>query len=184
MKHVRGMTLIELMITLTIVAIMMGLAAPSLKQTIQSNNMTNAVNSFLADARFARSESTRRGGNVSLCQTDDPDDALPTCSTAVGTKGWAKGWVVTWTNPAGTRSVLRVQSGFSSVDSILESGGGPTTLAFNATGRLSMTAQAIQLNFGGSKFATSLKRVVCVSVGGRARVAGDGGTSCDATTSE
>jgi type IV fimbrial biogenesis protein FimT len=184
MKLARGMTLIELMVTLTIVAILMGLAAPSFKRTIQSNNMSNAVNSFLADVRYARSEAMRRGGNVSLCEADAPDDPLPTCSTSAGTKGWAKGWVVSWTNPAGTRSVLRVQSAFSSMDSVLETGGGPTTLTFNATGRLASTAQAIQLNFGGGDYGTQVKRVVCVSVGGRARVAGDGSTSCAGTTTE
>ena len=57
----------------------------------------------------------------------------------------------------------------------------PAARRFTATGRLSDTGSAAKLVFGGSKFATDLKRVVCVSAGGRGRIAGDGSASCGTT---
>ena len=42
--------------------------------------MSGNVNGFLADMRYARSESIRRGGGVTLCRSDAPEAAAPVCA--------------------------------------------------------------------------------------------------------
>ena len=72
MNKSHGFTLLELMVVLAIVAILTMLAAPSFTRLIQSITMSSTVNTFLADMRYARSESIRRGGGVVMCRSDDP----------------------------------------------------------------------------------------------------------------
>jgi len=182
----RGFTLIELLVTMVIAAILIALAAPSFKRTIQSNNMSGAVNTFMTDMRYARSEAIRRGGGVILCRTDSPEATTPACDTTAGTtgKGWATGWIVMldvdgdggWSTGD---QMLRLQSALSGVDTILEgSPANATKFRFTATGRLTDVASAAKVKFGGADFTTDLQRMVCVGAAGRARVAGDGTTSC------
>lgn len=175
--------MVELMVVIAIVAILTTLAAPSFKSLIQSNNISSAVNTFLADMRFARSEALRRGGGVVLCRSDDPEAATPACSTGSGTAGWVSGWIVyVDQNGNGTiesAEVLRVQSPITSINSIRQTtGSARNSLEFTATGRFTLSS-TLSLQFGGNPlFANEVQRVVCVSVGGRARIAGNGLESC------
>ena len=80
-KTFRGFTLLEIMVVLAIVAILATLAVPSFTRLIQSNTMSSNVNTFMADMRYARSESIRRGGGVVMCRSDAPEATLPVCNT-------------------------------------------------------------------------------------------------------
>lgn len=186
MKKPHGFTLIELMVVIAIVAILTTLAAPSFKQLIQSNTISSNVNTFLADMRYARSEAIRRGGGVILCRSDAPEAVSPACGSGSGpgNKGWVSGWIIFYDQDGnGTRTVtstdpvLRVQSPITSLDSI----GEPNSVKFNftATGRLkNLSSAGTTFQFGGGNYANTVQRVVCVNVGGRARIAGDGYASC------
>jgi type IV fimbrial biogenesis protein FimT len=186
MQKQRGFTLIELLVVLVIAAVLVTLAAPSFRKLIESNSMSSGVNSFMSDLRYARSESIRRGGGVVMCRSDAPEATTPVCGsgTGPGGKGWVSGWIVfqdlnTNGDIDANEPILRVQAAFSSIDSILESGSSSSTkFNFTATGRLHDSGSATGLTFGGSTFSSDLRRIVCVSLGGRARIAGDGSTSC------
>ena len=175
--------MIELLVVVAIIAILTTLAAPSFKGLIQSNAMSSTVNSFLADMRYARSESIRRGGGVVLCRTDAPESANPTCGggSGPGGNGWVSGWIVFHDlNNDGARNpgepVLRAQAAITKLDSIVELS--PVNrFRFAATGRLTLS-NATTMQFGGGDFANSRQRMVCVNVGGRARIAGDGTAPC------
>ena len=193
MRKSSGFTLIELLVVIAIVAILTAMAAPSFKRLIQSNTMSSSVNSFLADMRYARSEAIRRGGGVVMCRSDSPEATNPTCGTGSGPDltgdslgdGWASGWIIFHdldkdgirdSSPADP--ILRVQGPMVSLGSVLEGGSSSSTkFIFSATGRLSLSSST-QLRFGSSKYASDLQRVVCVNLGGRARIAGDGNSSC------
>jgi prepilin-type N-terminal cleavage/methylation domain-containing protein len=62
MRKPWGVTLPELLIVMAIVGILATLAVPSFKQLIQDNAITSGVEMFMADLRYTRSESIRRGG--------------------------------------------------------------------------------------------------------------------------
>lgn len=181
MNKSHGFTLIEAMVVVGIVAILTALAAPSFKNLIQSNAISGNVNSFLADMRYARSEAIRRGGVVVMCRSNAPESTQACNGTTGAANGWLTGWIIfvdlngDGSHDAG-EPVLRVQGPITNMDSIIEPTNKGYIFSFNATGRLPGTTRTI--NFGSSNFPTTTQRVVCVSVGGRARIAGDGYSSC------
>lgn len=182
MKKSAGFTLVELLVVLAIAAILLSLAAPSFTKTVRSVNMSSAVNSFLADASFARSEAVRRGGDVVMCRSNNPEGAIPTCASG-SSNGWETGWIV-FHDPDNSQTVtagdllLRRQAAITAVNSIQPS----TTakLVFTATGRLqSLAGGTMSMQFGSTpSYPNEEQRVVCVSLGGRVRIAGDGYASC------
>ncbi len=182
-----GFTLLELVTVLAISAILISLAVPSLSRMLQSNTRSSAVNTFLADMGYARSESIRLGGGITMCRSDSPEDVAATCSitSAHSGSGWASGWIVFHDLDAnGFREtadpVLRVQAPIVAMDSILEGGNGPPSIfRFTGTGRLFNLAAATSLTFGGGSYDIDVRRILCVSFGGRARIAGDGSARCD-----
>ena len=170
--------MLELMLVVAIIAILATLAAPSFQRLILSSTVSNTVNTFLADMRFARSESIRRGGGVVMCRSAAPEDALPACSTE-GSNGWASGWIVFQDLnhdgvTASAAALLRVQSPITSIQTILESDGNFTQFKFTATGRVPAAGTA--LVFGGANFDGDVKRRVCIASTGRTRIAASSAT--------
>ena len=88
-KNELGFTLIELMTTLSIAAILTVTAAPYVGQMFQSNALTSQSNEMVAIFNFARSEAIRRNSIVKICRADT--EVIDTCSTVVGQ--W-KYWLV------------------------------------------------------------------------------------------
>jgi len=182
-----GFTLLELMVVLAVAAILVTLSAPSFTRLIQTTNMSSTVNTFLADMRYARSEAIRRGGWVVMCRSNNPEAALPTCvgATDPAGNGWVSGWIIFHdvNNDGGattTQPVLRMQSPNTALNSILESTGNSSTkFRFTATGRLADLTSDTTLNFGAAPvFAATDQRTVCVGLGGYARIAAVGTTTC------
>lgn len=84
----RGFTLVEAMITLTIAAILLTWAVPSLKDFITRNRMSTEVNNFVASFYLARSEAVKRLRNVGICPSDNNGESC------TGNDTWKKGWMV------------------------------------------------------------------------------------------
>ncbi len=181
MKKSYGFTLVELLITISIVAVLVTLAAPSVAGLVQSGNVASAVNTFLGDLRFTRSEAVRRGMPVVICRSTAPEAATPQCATdtAKTGPGWTTGWIVfedrdaDATYSSGTDRLLRLQAGLSGIDRISTE---DNTFEFTPLGRQKWKRSNV--TFGGDAVAVARQRKVCIAVTGRARVAGDGGTSC------
>ncbi|TNF61933.1 MAG: prepilin-type N-terminal cleavage/methylation domain-containing protein, partial [Burkholderiales bacterium] len=76
MRLQSGFTLIELMVTITVLAVLLGVGVPSFQATIQGNRITTAANDLVAALQYARSEAVRRGVNVTVCSSNDQS----TCS--------------------------------------------------------------------------------------------------------
>ena len=85
----RGFTLVELMITLGVLAIIAALAAPSLSQFIAEQRLIAATNDLLYATRVTRSEAIKRGLRVSLCPRNLGTE--PGCAT---NNAWQQGWLV------------------------------------------------------------------------------------------
>jgi type IV fimbrial biogenesis protein FimT len=61
-----GFTLIELMITVSVLAILLAIAAPSFTSFLASNRITSQTNELIGVMHLARAEAVRRGQTVTL----------------------------------------------------------------------------------------------------------------------
>ena len=89
---VKGFTLIEMMITLSIAAILLTIAVPSYNTFSQNSKLTKQVNLLAASVSAARGEAPKRGGRVVMCQSENPTASNPECGGTSGT--WTNGWIV------------------------------------------------------------------------------------------
>jgi len=85
MGRIRGFTLIELMVTLAVFAIVAGLAIPSFTQMIRDNRSVALADNLLSAAQYARAQAVTVKGAVSLCASADG----ATCGA-----DWTEGWIV------------------------------------------------------------------------------------------
>jgi type IV fimbrial biogenesis protein FimT len=79
--RVAGFTLIELMVTLSVLGVLLALVSPSFTRLIATNRLASQTNEFVATLHLARSEAVRRAQSVTLRATANPDD-------------YSKGWRV------------------------------------------------------------------------------------------
>lgn len=83
-----GFTLLELLVTLAVIAIVVAFAVPSFNSMILDNRITSAINEVSSLISFARSEASKRpGGYVTLCPTSDN-------TSCNGTDAWGDGWLI------------------------------------------------------------------------------------------
>jgi type IV fimbrial biogenesis protein FimT len=64
-----GFTVIELMISLTVLAVIISIAAPSFVIMLNNNRVTSATNDLIASMALARTEAVKRNGNVLMLAT-------------------------------------------------------------------------------------------------------------------
>jgi type IV fimbrial biogenesis protein FimT len=113
----RGFTLVELLVTVAIVAILASLGGPSFIKFLDKQATTSQANEFADAVRMARSEALKRGLAVKLCRVDSPTASPLVCATSTG--DWRNGWLVTdgttnflvrqaVTNSGGIRPAARV----------------------------------------------------------------------------
>lgn len=72
MRHFnKGFTLIELMITMVVAAIVLGIALPSFQTQLLNNRSVALGEDFATSINFVRSEAVKRATRVSLCASKD-----------------------------------------------------------------------------------------------------------------
>jgi type IV fimbrial biogenesis protein FimT len=112
-RNESGFTLMELMVTVSISAILLAIGAPSFSSFVLSQKVSAASSDVTSMLTFARSEAIKRNGNVVVTQKSG---------------GWQNGW----TTQSGTNTVGQ-QEAFSNV-AIANSA---STLTYNNSGRIS-----------------------------------------------
>ena len=133
----RGMTVIELLAALSIVAILSALAIPAFRDFLQNNRAAEQSNALVGALALARNEAVTRGIPVSVCASTDGE----TCDGAGGLFTlWTPGWIV-FSDATGTLgtvddddTVLRVLPALSG-DAILA--GSSNFISYNPSGFLS-----------------------------------------------
>jgi len=75
-----GFTLIELMFTIMVLAVLLGIGVPNFREFVRNSRMTAAANDLLGDLSLARSEAVKRRAQVTVCGTTG--GSSPSCSTS------------------------------------------------------------------------------------------------------
>lgn len=179
---VSGFTLIELVVTIAIAALMLTLAIPSFESVINSNRLTAAANETMASLQAARMESIRRNRRTVLCLSPIPDAAAPVCNAAGAT-----GWIVFRDDdrngsPANADDVVRATSFHQRVRAVASPAFG-TQVSFRADG--------LAYDAAGNPLAASIalciptgrpaENIRFVNIGGGSRVSaarGNGNGAC------
>lgn len=82
-----GVTLIELLTVLAVVAIFQLLAVPAMSSLLDSIRMSTGINTLLTSIHFARNEATKRNDRVVMCKSAGTGEC-------VRSGGWEQGWIV------------------------------------------------------------------------------------------
>jgi len=85
LKKIKGITLIELMITLAIAGVLLATAAPSMREFIQNNRSATQINELQATLNLGRSEAIKRNSSITICRSSNG-------SSCAG--NWQDGWIV------------------------------------------------------------------------------------------
>lgn len=136
-----GVTLLELLAVVAIVAILMSIGVGSYRNITISSRISGEINGLLGDMQYARSEAIKQGQNVVICVSTSGTDC------AANNTNWNQGWIV-FVDVNGTKStggnaalVLRQQAAFSA-----NSGGGTSdTLTDGVTSSVSFDREGLAL---------------------------------------
>lgn len=83
--------------TLAVIGVILGIAAPSFREFLLNNRMTGTANDLLAAFQLARSEAIKRQQPVAVCPSQDPNAAPPACrADAVWSDAATQSGVVIW----------------------------------------------------------------------------------------
>lgn len=164
----RGVTLIELLIVVTILAVLLGLAAPNLREFFVSNQLSSSSNELVTALATARNEAIRRATNVVLSNNNG------------ASANWGSGWrmcadVNRNSACASTEETIRVSPPAASRTTIY------TTFAtgvvvFDAQGRVTSTPGVFVVCYDSAAFQQSGRtrsRAVQFNAAGKIRVALD-----------
>ena len=82
-----GFTMIELLITISIAAILLAVAVPNFITFVQNGRLTGQANDFVTALNYARSEAIKRGVRVTIC-------SRATDTSCSGSTTWDSGLLV------------------------------------------------------------------------------------------
>src|SRR5690348_13711365 len=94
LRHQHGFTLWELLITLLVAGILIGIGVPNVMEFQRNGAMTAAANQLLTGLIVARTEAVKRQTPVGWCLSANPTAAIPTCSPNAVANSATLGFVV------------------------------------------------------------------------------------------
>ena len=150
MRHGRGFTIIELMITIVVLGFLAALAVPSFNQMITRNHLAAASNDLVVALLTARSEAVKRE-----------------CRVTVSSGTWANGWIANiLSNISGCTAQELVRHETSSSNLVITTAGNiGNTVTYDPEGRADGLAGA-----SADFFTLTLDgqtKVVCLTLFGR-----------------
>ena len=159
MRHGRGFTVIELMLTIVVLGFLAALAVPSFNQMITRNNLAAASNDLVVALLTARSEAVKRECWVSVSNNGSADDE------------WELGWSanvidqsISGISGCAAQEVVRHEVSSNNLD-IVAAGNIGTAVTYDSEGRARGLAGANTDFF--TLTLDSQTRVVCLSLFGR-----------------
>lgn len=159
-----GITLIEMMIAVAILAILVAIAAPNMNSFFISNRLSSGVHDFMTALQQARSEAIRRGANVVMRRAG---------TTA---QNWTQGWEMFVdldgnkqrdTAAGSAEELIRVGQQVSGSMTLHASTKAATAIVFVPSGRVEVTSAGVNPAFGEAMFVLCLGNQT--SSGGQSR---------------
>ena len=153
-----GLTLIELMVTIAVAAILAAMAAPAFTSLLGSYWGDAAAQELKVSLDLARSEAIKIARTATAC----PSANGTSCSA-----NWASGWQ-TWSDADGTNamSASEIIQVIGALNSSLTFTGTASSVTFQSLGQISGTAPSFTI----SHAASSTTRYVCLSAAGSSKV--------------
>lgn len=159
--RIRGLSLVELMVTIFVMAILMVIAVPRFRDVMARGDAANAINSLAADMQFARGQAASQHRFVSICRSTTGT----ACAEAVADPfDYDAGWIVysydvtsdgpdqAYTTAKGNMDILRYTPRMKGA-SLRGTDG--KLFTFNQTGGMVTTATRKQLSFAACARAAS-----------------------------
>ena len=173
--RMRGFSLIEVMVTVGILAILAALAGPSFQPLIDKWRVQQTVENMKSTLYYARSEAIKRGGRVGIQKNDDVADC-----TASTSQEWGCGWFV-FVDSEGTgngkwnknkEEILQTIAPPTKVNVIHKNGG--ANIKVNRNGMMSgLNAKGFIFAPEPAGISSPATRGICMASGGRIRVIED-----------
>jgi type IV fimbrial biogenesis protein FimT len=176
----RGMTLIELMTAVALLALLSTLAAPGLSDFMIRNRTSAIANEFTATVLRARSEAVNRNSCVTVCRTTFANSPAQ-CESGTN---WTTGWIAfanpdcsaTTTEPAAADIFLSAGP-FDSKYTMVSNGTNADRLMFASSGNARAgDAGRFDLQFDGTGTNRNSNRGLCLSMLGRTHLVAYGAT--------
>jgi len=172
MSKQNGFSLVEVIATMAIAAIVLSVGIPSFQSYIQNNRQTIAINELATALQLARNSAISRRVRVTVCKSPDSSNCIAGSSTG----DWTQGWII-FTDADGNNTrdanedILRVHGAIQG--NVTISGGNNTNdrIAFNPNGLLaSLNGTITYCDSRGNSHASAL----VISRTGRVRLEDDG----------
>ncbi len=153
-KYNYGFTLVELITTVVVAAILLTVAAPSFNSFIRNQRLITQNNDFIADLNFTRSESVKRTTSVTVCKSLNPMAVPPVCDTT-DANPWSTGRVI-FIDPNGNgvidagEQMLRIRQAIDGINSSsnrllgdgVAAGGTANIITYTSNGMTTLTVQS------------------------------------------
>ena len=89
LKNIFGFTVIELMITVALAAVILTFGVPAFQGLMERNQLASNINSFISSLALARSEAVKRKQTIAVCAT-----IINTLDCRTDNGGYESGWMV------------------------------------------------------------------------------------------